>query len=96
MLEVTRRALAGDQLFIDLDLSAENLSPWTELEIGEAIIAVTDQPHTGCKKFVERFGLDATKFVNSEVGRQLRLRGVNAKVMKPGIIRVGDIARRRS
>jgi len=90
-----RRALAGDQLYLDLDLSAENLPPGTELEIGEAVVAVTDIPHLGCKKFVQRFGVDAMKFVNSEIGRKLKLRGVNAKVVKPGRIAVGDVARKR-
>lgn len=89
-----RWKLAGDQLYIDLDLSNENLPPSSKLSIGEAIIEVTAQPHTGCKKFVERFGLDAMKFVNSPIGRKLNLRGINAKVIKSGIIRTGDIARK--
>ncbi|MEW6737302.1 MAG: MOSC domain-containing protein [Acidobacteriota bacterium] len=89
-----RWQLAGDQLFIDLDLSAENLPPGSQLALGSAVIEVTDQPHTGCKKFVARFGLDAMKFVNSPVGKQLHLRGINAKVVQPGKIRVGDIVKR--
>ena len=89
-----RWKLAGDQLFIDLDLSAENLPPGTRLELGSAVIEVTNQPHTGCKKFVERFGLEAMKFVNSPLGRQLHLRGINARVVHPGVIRVGEIARK--
>ncbi|MBL8888675.1 MAG: MOSC domain-containing protein [Planctomycetaceae bacterium] len=87
-----RWALAGDQLYIDLDLSGENLPPGTRLALGDAIIEVTAQPHTGCKKFVERFGIDAMMFVNSEVGRSLNLRGINAKVVQPGRIQVGDLA----
>lgn len=87
-----RWALAGDQLFTDLDLAAENMPPWTRLEIGSAVVEVTDEPHTGCKKFVERFGLDAMKFVNSPLGRQLNLRGINARVVRRGIIRVDDVA----
>jgi hypothetical protein len=90
----SRWALAGDQLFVDLDLSAANLPPGTRLSIGSAVIEVTDQPHTGCAKFVERFGVDAMKWVNSPAGRALRLRGLNAKVVEPGTIRVGDIARK--
>lgn len=86
-----RWQLAGDQLYIDLDLSDENLPFGTRLKIGEAIIEVTPQPHTGCKKFVERFGLDAMKFVNSEIGKKLHLRGINAKVIQPGIIRQNDL-----
>ena len=78
-----RWALAGDQLFVDLDLSAENLPPGTRLAIGSAVIEVTSQPHTGCQKFVSRFGLDAMKFVNSPVGRGLHLRGINARVVTP-------------
>jgi hypothetical protein len=86
--------LAGDQLFLDLDLSAINLPPGTKLSIGSAVIEVTPEPHTGCKKFVERFGLDAMKFVNSPVGRELNLRGINAKVVQGGVIRLGDLAKK--
>ena len=89
-----RWQLAGDQLFVDLDLSAENLPPGTRLALGSAVIEVTDQPHTGCKKFVARFGLDAMTFVNSPLGKQLNLRGINAKVAQPGVIRVGDVAKK--
>jgi hypothetical protein len=89
-----RWPLAGDQLFIDLDLSAENLPPGTRLAVGSSVIEVTAQPHTGCKKFVARFGLEAMKFVNSPVGKQLRLRGINAKVVQPGLVRVGDIVKK--
>ena len=92
--ERERWHLAGDQLFVDLDLSGENLPPGTRLAVGSAVIEVTPQPHTGCQKFVSRFGLDAMKFVNSPVGRQLNLRGINAKVVQPGVIRVRDIAKR--
>jgi MOSC domain-containing protein YiiM len=88
-----RWPLAGDQLYIDLDLSTGHLPPGTRLALGAAILEVTAQPHTGCGKFGARFGIDAVKFVNSEVGRQLNLRGVNAKVVQSGCIRTGDLAR---
>jgi hypothetical protein len=84
--------LAGDQLFVDMDLSDANLPPGTRLRLGEALIEVTAQPHLGCKKFVARFGMDSMKFVNSEVGKSLHLRGINAKVIESGKIRVGDSA----
>ena len=89
-----RWPLAGDQLFVELDLSEENLPAGTRLSIGSAIVEVTAEPHTGCAKFVERFGLDAMKFVNSSLGRQLHLRGINAKVVQRGVIRVGDVVRK--
>ena len=90
-----RWPLAGDQLYIDLDLSDDNLPAGTRLAIGSAVIEVTAEPHTGCRKFSERFGVDATKFVNSKEGRRLHLRGINAKVVQSGTIRVGDLARKR-
>src|SRR5262245_11054516 len=89
-----RWALAGDQLFVDLDLTAENLPPGTRLAIGSAIIEVTPEPHTGCGKFVERFGVEAMTFVNSDLGRSMRLRGLNAKVVQSGTVRVGDVAKK--
>jgi hypothetical protein len=85
--------MAGDQLYVDLDLSLANLPPGTRLALGEAVLEVTPPPHTGCKKFVERFGVDAMKFVNSKVGRELNLRGINARVVTPGKIRRGDPVR---
>lgn len=85
-----RWALAGDQLFVDLDLSDATVPPGTRLRLGDAVIEVTDQPHRGCAKFAERFGQDAVRFVNSEAGRELHLRGINAKVVVAGRITTGD------
>lgn len=85
-----RWALAGDQLYLDLDLSEANLPAGTLLSLGSAVIEVTDQPHRGCPKFAARFGHDALAFVNSPVGRELRLRGANAKVVVAGTVRAGD------
>ena len=90
-----RRPLAGDQLYLDLDLSHENLPTGSRLIVGDpavrgAVIEVTEQPHTGCAKFVERFGAEAMRFVNGAQGRPLRLRGLNARVVVPGRVRPGD------
>jgi len=85
-----RVQLAGDQLFVDLDLSPENLPPGSRLSIGSAVIEITPIPHLGCKKFVERFGIDAMKYANSEFGRSHNLRGVNARVVSAGDITVAD------
>ena len=85
---------AGDQLYVDLDLSADNAPPGTRLSIGAAVIQVTETPHNGCKKFAARYGLDALKFISTPVGKQLRLRGVNAKVISAGTIRAGDSVRK--
>lgn len=96
LLAVTddRIPLAGDQLYIDLDLSEDALPGGTHLAIGSAVIEITDQPHTGCAKFTERFGLDGSRFINSAIGKELRLRGVNAKVVVDGEVRPGDRVRR--
>lgn len=88
-----REALAGDQMFLDLDLSHANLPAWSELHIGGpegAVIVVTDQPHNGCGKFIARYGKDAMTFVNSAEGKPRRLRGLCAKVVRPGPVRPGD------
>jgi MOSC domain-containing protein YiiM len=86
-----RWPLAGDQLFVDLDLSVENLSAGTLLTAGSAVLEISEVPHTGCEKFAARFGADALAFVNSAVGRSLRLRGVYAIVHQAGVIQVGDV-----
>ena len=89
-----RRELAGDQLFVDLDLSLDNLPPGTRLSLGSAVIEVSAKPHTGCAKFQARFGNDALRLVNSPDGRALRLRGLNARVVTPGTVRRGDTVRK--
>jgi hypothetical protein len=94
--EEERWPLAGDQLYIDLDLSDENLPAGTHLAIGSAIIEVTAVPHTGCKKFSARFGVAALKFVNSPEGKRLHLRGINTKIVQPGVIQVGDVVKKLS
>ena len=87
-----RMPLAGDQLYLDLDLSLGNLPAGSLLAVGQAVLQVTEAPHLGCAKFVERFGAEAMRFVNSRAGRQLRLRGMNARVVVPGTVRLGDLA----
>lgn len=89
-----RWPLAGDQIYVDLDLSKENLPAGTRLALGTSIIEVTSPPHTGCKKFVARFGLEATKFVNSGLGKTRCFRGINAKVVQSGVFEVGDAMRK--
>ncbi len=89
-----RWKLAGDQFFVDFDLSEENIPPGTRLSIGTAVIERTEIPHLGCKKFINRFGIDAMKFVNSDIGKLLNLRGVNAKVIRPGIVKTKDVIKK--
>ena len=88
--------LAGDQFFVDLDLSTANLPTGTQVRIGSSLIEITPDPHLGCKKFAARFGRDALDFVNSPIGRELRLRGLNAKVIEGGTVRLGDTVARLS
>jgi hypothetical protein len=85
-----RWPLAGDQLYVDLDLSIDNLPAGSRLAVGDAVVEVTPEPHTGCAKFSGRFGTEALKFVNKSPGRELRLRGVNARVVTPGTVHPGD------
>ncbi len=99
MLDLVARSrerwpLAGDQLVVDLDLSAENLPPGTRLSIGSAVIEVTEKPHTGCLKFASRFGHAALRFVSTPLAMALRLRGVNTRVVQSGTIRAGDTVAR--
>ncbi|HUM27750.1 MAG TPA: MOSC domain-containing protein, partial [Anaerolineales bacterium] len=92
--EKDRWALAGDQFFIDLDLGVENLPAGTRLALGSAILEVTAKPHTGCDKFAARYGRAAALFVNSTEGKKLHLRGINAKVVQAGTVRVGDAVKK--
>jgi MOSC domain-containing protein YiiM len=94
--ERERWPLAGDQLYVDLDLSGDNLPPGTRLAIGSAIVEVTDLPHLGCAKFSERYGTEAREFVNSHEGAALNLRGINTQIVQSGTVRVGDAVHKLS
>lgn len=88
--DVDRWPLAGDQVYVDLDLGVENLPPGTRLRVGTVMVEVSAKPHTGCSKFSARFGEEALAFVNSESGKAMRLRGMNVRVIEGGTIRTGD------
>jgi hypothetical protein len=92
--EIARWPLAGDQLYIDMDLSKGNLPAGSRIAVGSAVLEVSAWPHTGCHKFVARFGVEAMKFVNSTVGKELCLRGINAKVVQAGVVKVGHTAKK--
>ncbi len=92
--ERERWAQAGDQIYVDFDLSLTNLPPGSRIQIGSAVIEFSETPHTGCAKFSARFGNDALRFVNSPAGRELRLRGANCRVVMAGIVRPGDAIRK--
>jgi hypothetical protein len=92
--EEERWPLAGDQLYVDFDLSASNVPPGTQLAIGSAVLEVTAQPHAGCKKFADRFGVEAVEYINAPEQKKMQLRGINSKIVQPGIIRVGDVVRK--
>jgi MOSC domain-containing protein YiiM len=83
-------ALAGDNLIVDFDLSTENLKPGQKISIGSAMLQISDVPHNGCIKFRDRFGADALRFISTKEGKELRLRGIYAQIIKAGEIRVGD------
>jgi MOSC domain-containing protein YiiM len=92
-VDPARRALSGDQLYVDFDLSEQNVPAGTRLAVGDAVLEVTDKPHNGCAKFRRRFGEDALRFVNSPEGKRLHLRGVNARVVESGVVCLGDVVR---
>jgi len=85
-----RWPLAGDQLYVDMDIGVENLPPGSRIRVGTALLEVSARPHTGCTKFSARFGDEALAFVNSDVGKTMRLRGMNCRVVEGGEVRVGD------
>jgi MOSC domain-containing protein YiiM len=81
---------AGDNLFIDMDLTPANMPPGQRFAIGTALFEITGVPHNGCDQFIARFGRDAVLFVNTGDGKRLRLRGIYARVIKDGRIAAGD------
>jgi hypothetical protein len=85
-----RWPLAGDQVYVDMDISKENLPPGTRLGIGDAVVEVSEQPHTGCAKFAGRFGKEALRWANIGEGRDRRFRGVYAFVVEDGVFKLGD------
>jgi hypothetical protein len=89
-----RWAQAGDQIYVDMDLSEDNIPVGSRLAVGSAIVEVSSTPHTGCAKFVRRFGVDAYRFVNTEDGLALRLRGVNTRVVRDGSVAKGDVVKK--
>ena len=91
---IERWPLAGDQIYADLHLAHGSLPAGTHLAVGEAVVEVAVEPHQGCAKFAARFGRDALRFVNTGEGRELRLRGINCRVIQPGTVRVGDAVSR--
>jgi MOSC domain-containing protein YiiM len=94
--DVDRWPLAGDQLYVDMDLGVENLPAGSRVHVGDVLLEVSAKPHTGCAKFSARFGAEALRFVNSTEGRAARLRGMNTRVVQGGTVRVGDIVRKSS
>jgi MOSC domain-containing protein YiiM len=90
----SRWPLAGDQLYVDFDLTPENVPAGTRLAIGSAVIEVSDQPHLGCEKFAARFGETARVFANSPAGTAVNFRGINTRVVRSGTVRVGDAVRK--
>jgi hypothetical protein len=90
----SRWPVAGDQVYLDLDLSEENLPVGTRLLVGDAEVEVTALPHTGCSKFAARFGQDALRWISTHEGRALRMRGMYVRVLRTGAVRVGDTVRR--
>lgn len=89
-----RMCLAGDNLIVDLDLREANVPVGQKLAIGEAVVQVTEVPHTGCKKFANRYGEDATRFINAAERKSLHLRGLYARVLQAGTVQVGDVIRK--
>ena len=90
----SRWPLAGDQLLVDADLSMQNLPAGTRIAVGEAVLEISETPHTGCSQFSARFGSDALRWINAPVGRELRMRGVNTRVVRGGSVQVGDQLRK--
>lgn len=85
---------AGDNLFIDMDLSPGNLPPGTRIAMGSAELTITAEPHNGCQSFIDRYGRDACLFVNTGIGKELRLRGIYGRVTRDGRVSVGDMVRK--
>ena len=88
--DMDRLALAGDNIYADLNLCEENMPVGQQIQIGNTLLEVTPFPHFGCKKFSERYSVEDLKVVNSTAGKPQHLRGIYVKVIKNGSISIGE------
>lgn len=87
-------SLFGDNLLVSLDLGAKALPPGSRLALGDEVeLEITPEPHTGCSLYKDRFGADALRFISAKERQALHLRGVHARVLRGGLIRVGEAVR---
>ncbi len=87
-------AQCGDQLYVDLDISEANMPTGTRFSVGDAVLEVQAEPHTGCVQFRSWWGGDALRHISTTEGQALRMRGVNTRVVQSGTVRPGDAARK--
>ncbi|MEL6345277.1 MAG: MOSC domain-containing protein [Myxococcota bacterium] len=81
----------GDNFHVDIDLSTHNLPAGSRLQIGDhAVIEISTKPHSGCKRFRERFGDDAARVNSHPDVRDQRIRGALARVIVGGHVKTGD------
>jgi len=82
----------GDPVIADIDVTHANMPVGTLLQLGTAVVRVSDAFNDACVKWKVRYGVEAKEWVVAHP--ELRLRGILCSIEQDGEVRLGDVIRK--